>query len=318
MALKNSQYDELMRSYSRIQLNNAHKLNRRYQEVYNRLPDLTDYDERLASLRSDKLMATLEDTDTTEVDAKIDELSKKRNELIESRFGVGYLDPIYTCPACKDTGFVDNRHCTCFTKAAIDLLYESSNNKNIDRSHTFKNFNYNVYSNVPDESGCDPRSFNTKVVEAAKELVDNIENKATNIFLFGAAGIGKTYICDCIFNELISTLHPTIYLTATDFYDDIANRRFNKDYDSEEPVDDPLLSCDLLILDDLGSEKVTEFTRAMLFHYIDKRYRLGKSTVISSNYDIDQVRAIYEERISSRIKGYYSCFEMMGTDLRTK
>lgn len=319
MALTNSQYDELMREYNRIQLKNVHIATKREEEVYAALPELNSINDELFQHRNELFTSMLSGSNSKDIADRIAALEDKKHNLIASRFPKGYLEPVYDCTACRDTGFIDNKPCNCFKKAAIELLYRQSNHKNVNREHTFSKFNYDLFSKTPNAlTGVSDYDNIKKVTEYCMNFVRDFDNTSDNIFFYGNPGVGKTYITDCIFNSLISSLHSVIYLTAVEFFTLLDNAKFDNEVKTNvsDTLYNSLLDCDLLIIDDLGTEPVNTFSQSNLFYYINDRLLREKSTIISSNLSPEALRDMYSDRVYSRIYGEYTRFKIYGRDLR--
>lgn len=320
MPLNDLQYNKLMKNYDRIRYKNLAEEASRKRHVYNSFPVLKDIEDELFKERNNFFQGVLSGTDTSLSQKEIDRLEKEKADIINAHFPKDYLEPIYDCPLCKDTGLIDNVHCPCFKKTAIELLYAESNHKNVNKTHTFENFDYSLYPKdyIIKERGMSAYDNIVRITEHCKNFVKNFDSHNDNIFLFGNVGVGKTYLTDCIFNALVNSLHTVIYLTAIEFFTLLENAKFDNDfkYNSDNNIYNSLLDCDLLIIDDLGTEMVTNLSLSNMFHYINDRLLRNKSTVISSNYEPRALRDTYSERVISRITGNYDSLRIYGNDLR--
>lgn len=324
MALTNAQYDSIMREYDNIRTSNQHILDERFDEVYNQVPQLKNIDEQIISLSMQNARARIlgEDADNN----LTEQLAQLNNRKAECLASIGrpadYLDGIYTCPLCKDTGYISQERCSCFRKKAIELVYHDSNLKNITQSENFNTFSYEWYQDdVPNPvTGLTPRGNIKKVVTIAKDFVKNFDSEFSNIVFYGSTGTGKTFLSNCIAKELLDTSHSVIYLTAIELFDKLSKRDFSKDgkyNDSSEFATDYLTECDLLIIDDLGTEVSNTYTSSKLFYLINERLLRRKSVVISTNFSLNEFRDAYSERVFSRIASSYRFVNIFGKDIRT-
>lgn len=323
MALTNAQYDSIMREYDNIRTSNQHILDERFDEVYNQVPQLKNIDEQIIGLSMQNARARIlgEDADNN-LTEQLAQLNNKKAECLAS---IGrpadYLDGIYTCPLCKDTGYISQERCSCFKKKAIELVYHDSNLKNITQSENFNTFSYEWYQDdVPNPvTGLTPRGNIKKVVTIAKDFVKNFDSEFSNIVFYGSTGTGKTFLSNCIAKELLDTSHSVIYLTAIELFDKLSKRDFSKDgkNDSSEFAADYLTECDLLIIDDLGTEVSNTYTSSKLFYLINERLLRKKSVVISTNFSLNEFRDAYSERVFSRIASSYRFVNIFGKDIRT-
>ena len=251
---------------------------------------------------------------------KLETLTNRRNECL-SHLGkpADYLDDIYTCPRCHDTGYIGQSKCSCFNKKAIDLVYRESNLKNIIANENFDTFSYDWYErDNPDPStGLTPYNNMQKVVSICHSFINNFDKETSNLLLFGNTGIGKTFLTNCIAKELLDSSHSVIYLTAIELFQKFEQKDFNKPDSSTTSFDSGyILDCDLLIIDDLGTEASNSYTNSRLFYCINERILRGKSVVISTNLSLQDIRDSYSERIFSRITSSYIILKLFGNDIR--
>ena len=199
-------------------------------------------------------------------------------------------------------------------KKAIDLIYEDSNLKNITSSENFSTFSFEWYDKkqVDPVTGLTPYNNMHKVLDVCQSFVQTFDNSFSNLLL---TGVGKTFLANCIAKELLDTYHSVIYLTATEFFKCFENSDFRRNLDNSIDVN-YFLECDLLIIDDLGTESSNSYTNSKLFYVINERLLRNKSVIISSNFTISQIEDFYSERIFSRIISSYTILRLFGTDIR--
>ena len=322
MALNNSQYDTILRTYEQKQLHNRNILDKRQQNVYNKVPEVVYINEQISSLSVKQARKLLEGDANALSDLReqVRLLSKQKEDLmVQAGFPADYLEPIYDCPDCKDTGYVNNQKCHCFRKAAIDLLYTQSNVKNILQDENFDTFSFRYYSenHVDPKTGRSSLSTIQKAHQAALEFVDTFNTEFRNLFLYGDTGVGKTFLSNCIAKELIDKSHSVIYFTAHELFDTLAKSKFGKDESADE-MNEHIFDCDLLIIDDLGTELANSFTVSQFFLCINERILRRKSTIISTNLSLESIVNTYSERTFSRITSNYTMLKLTGDDIRIK
>lgn len=322
MALNNTQYDTIIRTYEQKQLHNRDLLNKRRENVYSKLPELKQLHQSISELSVKQARKLLEGDDNalTELKAQIKDLSRQGGQLLLSAgFPEDYLEPIYDCADCKDTGFVGNQKCHCFQKAVIDLLYTQSNLKHILQKENFDTFCLDYYSN----NHIDPKTGKSSLVNiqkaytAARNFVDTFGTEFRNLFLYGDTGVGKTFLSNCIAKELIDKSFSVIYLSTFELFDTLAKSKFGKD-EAADQMNEHILNCDLLIIDDLGTEMTNSFTVSQLFLCLNERILRRKSTIISTNLSLESLVDIYSERTFSRITSNYTILKLTGDDIRIK
>ena len=322
MALSNSQYDAIMREYGRQQIENHHKLEERRQEIYARLPVVRQLEAEIAE-RSVACAKKLLEGDKSVLDRLKEDLRDLREQkaLIIRAAGYpdDYLELHYRCPDCRDTGLVDGRKCHCFLQAQMKLLHAQSNLEDVLERENFKALSYEYYDDteILPQLGITNAAYMRRVVAGCKEFVRVFDKKHDNLLFTGSTGVGKTFLTNCIARELMDDFHSVIYLTASDLFDVFSRNKF--DYDNAEDMKDMyrfILDCDLLIIDDLGTELNNSFTSSRLFYCINERMNMSRSTIISTNLTLARLRDSYTDRVTSRIMSGYRIIPLYGGDIR--
>ena len=221
-----------------------------------------------------------------------------------------------TCPICQDTGYVGSQKCSCFKKAEIELLYTQSNLKEILEKENFDHFSFDFYSDTitNDSTGLTERETARRAYNLAKDFVAGFDNTFENLFFYGDTGVGKTFLSHCIAHELPESAHCVLYFSAFDLFDFLAGSAFSRKNDT--PDDELIFDCDLLIIDDLGTELTNSFVSSQLFLCINERIMRKKSTIISTNLKLEDFSATYSERTFSRIASNYRMTKLVGKDIR--
>ena len=266
MQLKNFQYNKILREYDKRQLENRHELEERVRHIYSILPELKEIDDQIVSnsIQSAKLSLMGDDQSLNSLaDRNLDLSMRKVEILTENGYPPNYLMPTYHCKDCKDTGYINNDKCHCFKQAIVDLLYSQSNIKGIMEQENFSTFRYDFYTDsyIDDTTKLTPLANIKKVVSSCKEYIDNFDSTYCNLLLYGNAGVGKTFLANCIAKELLDRSHTVIYLTAFQLFDILEKNKFNKDQDKSEANEqfEYILDCDLLIIDDQKNIVLAKF-----------------------------------------------------------
>lgn len=321
MALSNAQYDELMRTYEQRQLDNEHALRKRYETARSMIPELSALDDAISSVSVRKALLLLDGHEDAlgELKEEITRLSAQKQSLLCSYgFPENYLELHYTCPDCQDTGYVGTNKCHCFKKAIVDLLYTQSNLQEILEKENFSTFSLDYYSSNHKDplTGRSSLEAVQTALHICHEFVDTFSEDFRNILLYGDTGVGKTFLSHCIAKEVMDRSYSVIYFSASRLFDILAKNMFGKK--DEEPDDslDYIYNCDLLIIDDLGTELANTFTTSQLFSCLNERILRQKSTIISTNLALDDIKTIYSERIFSRISSHYTMLRLTGDDIR--
>ena len=322
MALSNSQYDAIMREYGRQQIENHHKLEERRQEIYARLPVVRQLEAEIAE-RSVACAKKLLEGDKSVLDRLKEDLKDLREQksLIIRAAGYpdDYLELHYRCPDCRDTGLIDGRKCHCFLQAQMKLLHAQANLEDVLERENFNALSYEYYDDteILPQLGITNAAYMRRVVAGCREFVRDFDKKHDNLLFTGSTGVGKTFLTNCIARELMDDFHSVIYLTASDLFDVFSRNKF--DYDNAEDMKDMyrfILDCDLLIIDDLGTELNNSFTSSQLFYCINERMNMSRSTIISTNLTLARLRDSYTDRVTSRIMSGYRIIPLYGGDIR--
>lgn len=322
MALTNSQYDQIMRSYEEKQRISRLRLEQKKSEIYARVPAVRALDDEIAtfSIRQARLLL---DGDTHALDDLKTELAQVRARREELLTAAGYrptdLQPVYSCPDCQDTGYIGQQRCHCFRQAAIDLIYTQSNIKNILAAENFDTLTFDYY----DDSQTDPSTGRSALdnariaVDTCHSFVNQFDRTFDNLYFYGSTGVGKTFLSNCVAKALIDTGHSVLYFTSFQLFNILEESKFHGDALAREQQED-LFSCDLLIIDDLGTELTNRFSVSQLFLCLNERLLRQKSTIISSNLDLEHLFETYSERNFSRIISNYTLLKLTGADIRLK
>ena len=324
MRLRNSQYAAIMREYDKRQAADRHLQNERWLRVSKKAPRYEALREQLNSLCASRARSAILGTEESEkaFQQKASSLERQmRQALEEAGFPGDYLEMTYTCPDCRDTGYIGNEKCHCFRQAIVDLLYDQSGLKDIVKEENFSTFCLDYYSDQVDRDyGISPRENIKNTLRLCHEFIDNFDQAHDNLLFYGNTGVGKTFLTNCIARELLETSHTVIYLTAQELVSIFRGHTFGSrdDRETEDDMADYIFTCDLLIIDDLGSEMSNAFVNSELFQCISRRLAAHVSTIISTNLRVSDLQDTYSDRIFSRIAGNFKMLPIIGQDIRIR
>ena len=313
MALTNTQYNSIIREYEKRQVKNRHLLDERTALVYEQVDGYRALSELIASSSIAQGKKLLEgDTDALkDLKTTIRNLSHQKEQLLTAAgYPADYLNPIYDCPDCKDTGYINGQKCHCFKQAVIRLLYEQSGIRDMLEKENFQALSYDYYQ------GEDLARFQKAVIEC-RNFIKTFDTDYQNLFFYGTVGTGKSFLSGCVAKELIESGHSVIYFSAAGLFELLSRNMF--DYKNREDYagfHDDLYSCDLLIIDDLGTEYTKNIAPSVLFSLLNGRHLNKKSTIISTNLSLEDIRNRYSDRVFSRITNQYHICKFTGIDIR--
>lgn len=315
MALTNSQYDMIMRSYEEKQRLSRYNLEKNSEIVYQKIPEYEMVEKQISAISIEKCKKLLSGDSSALSDLK-EQLKKlsalKTRLLLKNGFPADFLTPKYECELCKDTGYIANQKCSCFRTAEIDLIYEQSHIKNLLKTDNFSALSYDYYEGKALEKF-------KNAVQICQNFINTFHLDYHNLFFYGTVGTGKSFLSCCIAKEIIEQGRLVIYFSASQLFDALSKSTFDKD--SKEAVSgitEDIYECDLLIIDDLGTELTNSFVSSQLFSCLNNRHLRKKSTIITTNLSLPELRDRYSDRIFSRITSNYDICKLMGSDIRMK
>ena len=245
----------------------------------------------------------------------ITDLRVKKCELLVSKgYSPDYLNIHYYCTKCKDTGYIGINKCKCFKQKLVQLYYKNSDLQDSIRINNFSTFNLHLYSSSKtDEHKYSPRRNMELILDKINhEYLPNFNNINDNLLFYGNAGTGKTFLSHCIAKELLDRGFLVVYRTCDELIKNLRDIRF----ENNNTLEDLLINCDLLIIDDLGAEQVTDFAVTELFTFLNKKILKKKKMLISTNLTLPRFSTTYSERISSRLLGNFTLQKIYGEDIR--
>ena len=331
--MSNSLIKQILREYDKKRNKAILEANKRKQELLNANPELKEIDKELSLISIQTSKAILM-ADEKEREKLLNDLKKKTNSLIKEKNTFmkelsktnTYLEPHFECSLCEDTGYVTKAgkttHCTCLKQKIFDVAYNKSNMGNLEKEN-FANFNLRLFSDKPNKelykSDISPRENIELIREKSLTFIENFDNpNEKNLIFTGSTGLGKTFMINCIANEALKLGKTVLYQTAPIMLDAIIDEKFGNS-DENINLQENILTVDLLIIDDLGAERVNDFKITELFTIINSRLLNPKlKTIISSNLTIEELFKTYTNRIGSRLVGNYKFLRFFGEDLRFK
>lgn len=313
MPLTNKQYDAIMRGYDRRQYQNYRRQCANTDEIYRKIPRIREIQESI-SARSLRQAERVFDNEPNALADLRNELAMLRQEkeclLKEAGYPTDYLEMHYTCPDCRDTGYIGRKKCHCFRREEIRLLYSSSRLDTVLSEENFSKLSFEVYDR-------EQRAAMPAIIQTCQDFISTFEQEFKNLLFYGPVGTGKTYLSNCIAKELLDTGHSVIYFTSFQLFE-LFSSTISEDRESFRQCYEALLESDLLILDDVGAELANTFTVSKLFQVLNERSLARKSTVISTNLSLQEFRDVYSERIFSRITSSYTLLKFTGSDIRIR
>lgn len=330
--MANEILNSFLKEYEQKKINAEMDLEKRKEALYEKVPNLKKIEDELNqfAILTAKNILSNSSTSYSSLEEKVKELKNEKSRILkELNLPENYLKPKYECNICKDTGYImdsnyNTKMCNCLKQRMLDVSFNKSNLSNLEKEN-FSKFNELLFS---DEVDLSKYKFNisprTNILNIKKKCIEFIENfddpKQKNLLFVGNTGLGKTFMTNCIASEILKKGKTVLYQTAPVLLESVINYKMSKQKDSLENIYKSVLETDLLIIDDLGTESLNSMKLSELFTILNTRIlNLNNKmtrTIISTNLNINDIFKNYEERIGSRIVGYYDIYYFFGEDIR--
>ncbi len=294
----------------------AEESERRKQALYREIPALSEIDRQLSSIGVRVMGAALKGGDVEgavmQMRSEHEALRARRDAILTAAgYPADYTDIHYRCEACSDTGFFGTNMCTCMRQELILAGYESSGIASLMERQSFDSFTLGYYT------GADRESM-ARNVEMLKSFADGFSTRCSeNYLLIGGTGLGKTHLSTSVARAVIDGGFDVVYDTAQGMFSVFEANRFGKS-ESDTEAEERYFTCDLLIIDDLGTEMTNQFTVSCLYNIINSRVNNRRATMINTNLSSAELRARYADRITSRLFGEFRPLLFSGKDIRAQ
>lgn len=322
MGYNKKNYARIREEYESKYLRAREAADLRRTEVHLAIPEVEEIDRALNATGLSLMGAVLDGKgrDLEELMAETrrqneDLQATRRALLVEAGFPPDYTEIRYECPLCADSGFVDFKMCTCMKRKLTMAAFECSGMTNLLRSQSFENFDLTFYEKNPAHL-----RVMTRIRDIMKEYALTFEaGKSDNLVLFGGTGLGKTHLSSAVASTVIERGYDVFYVSAVSMLSDFEYQRFGNSAGGETGMETArYYDCELLIIDDLGTEVANNFTTTVLYNVINTRINRKLSTIISTNLTQEDFRKRYWDRITSRVLGEYRVLPFVGTDIRAQ
>ena len=315
------------RSYLADRDRRREQLDRRTAEVYRRLPRIESIDRQLRATAGEIMLAVFQSDGDPE--AAMKELEKKNLALQREReellvgggYPYDYLDERPLCPLCSDVGYLtDGSPCRCLL-----AYYTREQNRRLSKmldlgSQSFDTFSFDWYDEeIWPQYGRSPLQNMEMIREICGNYAHHFGPRSGNLLFTGAPGLGKTFLSACIAREVSDHGFSVVYDTASHIFQQFESGKFGRENPYEEDPDREInryLNCDLLIMDDLGTEMLTSFVQSAFYRIVNDRLLARKKTVLSTNLSVEEIARRYGAAVGSRIEGEYTVLPFFGRDIR--
>lgn len=320
--MNNSEITEsIIEEYENLRAENKRRRDSEVERVYEMLPEIKEIDRKISQIGSETLRNILTNPDKKglkeEMHNKFEILKQQRNEILtRNSVPLDFDKEKYRCEKCRDTGYIEDKgRCSCFSQKLIDYTYKQSRMSEMLKSQNFESFNINYYSKSPVQGlKYSPYENMENIRNYCLKYVREFDDMNKSLCFYGDTGLGKTFMSCCIAKALMDKGKTVLYMRAAKLFRMFDDEKFGR---STEGLDD-LYDCDMLIIDDLGTETDSKFNSSYLLELINERIINNKNTVLNTNLNFKGMEERYSKRFSSRLTESFIVMYFYGDDIRRK
>lgn len=317
-------YDKVQKELYDIKMEAVDELNRKKDILYNRFPEAAEIEKQLSATAIKAARAVISGANSKDELLKLRQTTKNLRErlthiLKSVNLPENYLELNYRCKKCSDEGYIDGIMCDCMKKMMKKEVYNELNKMSPLELSSFENFSLDFYSDTPQpNSELTPKKRMAKILEFCKKYASQFKKNSPSLLMTGSTGLGKTHLSLAIAKEVIEKGFGVIYGSAQNIISKMEKEKFRGYQNSSDETERHYIDCDLLIIDDLGTEYLTSFSVATIYNIINSRIMMNKPTIISTNLSMKDLEKIYSQRMVSRIIGNNIRLEFLGSDIRQR
>ena len=307
----------------KIREKNKAEQNRRLEEVRLKNSRFAEIELELTKLGTALARCVLNGGENfVNVKASIQRLqNEKCTILTDLNLPQNYLDDIFDCANCHDTGYDEKGYkCSCLENLVTSHIDCSSNLTDYMKEQRFENFDFELFAKQPKDNGRDPLAFMKKIYKIGLSFAETFDVTHKNLLLTGNAGTGKTYFSSCIANHVLSRGNSVLYQTSFQMFDSLERLKFGRYTDDEAEqlnfLRSSVYNTDLLIIDDLGTEFISAYSTSVFLDILNTRILNGRSIILSTNLNSEELQEVYSNRLTSRLWGNFDIIQFIGKDLR--
>lgn len=317
-------YDKVQKELYDIKMEAVDELNRKKDILYNRFPEAAEIEKQLSATAIKAARAVISGANSKDELLKLRQTTKNLRERLTQilkrvNLPENYLELNYRCKKCSDEGYIDGIMCDCMKKMMKKEVYNELNKMSPLELSSFENFSLDFYSDTPQpNSELTPKKRMAKILEFCKKYASQFKKNSPSLLMTGSTGLGKTHLSLAIAKEVIEKGFGVIYGSAQNIISKVEKEKFRGYQNSSDETERHYIDCDLLIIDDLGTEYLTSFSSATIYNIVNSRIMMNKPTIISTNLSMKELEKNYSQRMVSRIIGNNIRLEFLGSDIRQR
>ena len=321
MRLSPEEYNRIMEIYRTRRTDNDRAFRAKTDRLYEAHPELLALRDESRSLAARRASA-LALGNLSEADALKEALQRARAERVrllqEAGLTEADFEPVYTCPDCRDTGYVGREKCRCFREEERRLLYRDSRLGEVLAEENFDTLSTAFYDTRPGRNGRSQYDDMAQVIRRLKAFSERFPEDRASFLFYGPTGTGKTFLSNCVAKAVLDRGFSVLYYSSVSLFEKLSEVLSTHDNEAQAALTERLLGSDLLIIDDLGTELLNNYTSGKFFQIVNERAIHHMSTVISTNLDLSTLKERYTERVASRILSNYEPVRLSGDDIRIR
>lgn len=313
--------NRILSEYENLRITAAAERKKKIDEVYQNYSEIADIDKQINKLGYENMNNILKSPEKKEeynrnFKEQLKNLNYKKSVILkENNIDPDFDKYHYECEICRDTGYDESgEKCQCFKQKLINAAYSMSNMSEMIKEQNFNSFSFDYYSSEPSDEGISPRDNMVKILSGCKKFCENFETENKSLLFYGDVGLGKTFLSSAIAKEIMDSGKTVVYVRATRLFTVYEDYRFGRN--SDRSVIDNIYSCDLLIIDDLGTEPNSSNNLSFLFDVVNERIACGKKIIINTNLGLGELTKMYSTRFTSRMYEYFNMYKFFGEDIR--
>lgn len=314
-------FEKIIEEYENLRSENERRREKSVAQVYAILPQIKEIDDKMYSLGQNTLREILQNPDKQglkeELHKKYEILRQTRREILEKNSIPIDFDKVkYRCNKCEDKGYIEGvGRCSCFNQRVLDCMYEQSKMQELFKTQNFESFNMKYYSDKKYEKyGKSPKENMENIKSFCEKYADNFKSAKKNLCFYGDTGLGKTFMSSCIAKRLIDNGFTVLYIRSSKLFKLLEDEKFGRNPESVEE----LYKCDMLVIDDLGTEPDGKNNPAYILELINERIMNNKKVILNTNLNFAGMEKKYTKRFSSRLIESFNVLLFFGEDIRQK
>lgn len=316
MNLNSNAYNYAYKTVESRRTSDLERFNDNFATVQNACPQAIRIFNEIGEIQSRLLKVAFSGSgDLIALQEKQQKLSAELKKTLSLHdFPEDFLEIKYTCPKCCDTGSYNGETCSCIKEIVSNYYFGALCSETKIEKCTFDNFSLEYYPEAENELGVSPRRKMQEIFNYCKEYAEEFGSNSKSLMFRGKTGLGKTHLSLAIAASVAKSGFNVIYGSAQNLLRKAEKEYFSQNHETE--FLNSLLNCDLLVIDDLGTELETKFNNAQVYNIINTRLNFSKPTIISTNLSGKELQDRYEQRVMSRLIGEYADLMFIGNDVR--